>query len=346
MTANISLGMISNEATRLAQSRLQSVRSSGNVISIERPSTLANPEPAKACEPKNSSLLAFTSMLEATARERGRPHLGLEMAASRQAQDEGVLTDLFRYAPTLRHALNDVAHYFPIIQTRTTIQLDQRDGLAQFSYGIKSPSAAPSLQDSAYTLGRVYLSLLRELGESLSLRRVTMAFSAPSSTQAYQAFFKASVSFGATRSALWFPAPLLQVPLRGANIQRYEKARNRFEALMPSREDPAVLEDALRAWLLQSSHRWDARLEHAAGEFGITPRTLQRRLKDQGVCFMDLRARVRMESAQRLLADSGRSVTSISEQLGFSEISAFTRAFRSHTQQSPRAFRQAASATS
>jgi len=36
------------------------------------------------------------------------------------------------------------------------------------------------------------------------------------------------------------------------------------------------------------------------------------------------------------------SITRIAEQLGFSETSAFTRAFRSHTRLSPRAFRQAA----
>ena len=178
----------------------------------------------------------------------------------------------------------------------------------------------------------------------LPLHQVTLASSAPNSTLAYQQFFKAPVSFGAPVSALWFPQAFLEAGLPLANVKRYQEARERFENLMPSREDPAVLEDALRAWLLQSARRWDAKLEHAAVDFGITPRTLQRRLKDQGVSFIDLRARVRMETAQRLLAESRRSVTSISEQLGFSEISAFTRAFRCHTHQSPRAFRQAASA--
>lgn len=342
MTTNISLGSISSEATRLAEQRLRSLRCAGGDDLACLPAAVS--ATAEGCTANSRSLLAFTSMLETAAQEHGQPHLGLEMAAARQTQDSGILTDLFLYAPTVGQALTDVARYFPVVQTRSQIQLDLCDGLARFSYGIKSPCVLPSLQDSAYTLGKVYLSLLRGVGDDLPLHQVTLASSAPNSTLAYQQFFKAPVSFGAPVSALWFPQAFLEAGLPLANVKRYQEARERFENLMPSREDPAVLEDALRAWLLQSARRWDAKLEHAAVDFGITPRTLQRRLKDQGVSFIDLRARVRMETAQRLLAESRRSVTSISEQLGFSEISAFTRAFRCHTHQSPRAFRRAASA--
>jgi len=341
MTASISLGTISSSAIRLAELRLQSLRRSGG-ISLSGLLGAA-PTSFEQRSDKGRSLLAFTSMLETAAQELDRPHLGLEMAAARQSQDNGILTDLFVYAPTLEHALNDVARYFPVIQTRTQIQLDQCGGLARFSYCIKSPCVLASLQDSAYTLGKMYLSLLRGVGDSLQLHHVTLASRAPTSVLAYQQFFKAPVSFGAQISALWFPAAFLAAALPQANEKRYQEARERFENLMPSREDPAVLEDALRAWMLQSARRWDAKLEHAAVDFGVTPRTLQRRLKEQGISFLDMRARVRMESAQRLLTDSSRSVTSISEQLGFSEVSAFTRAFRSHTHQSPLAFRRATS---
>ena len=49
-----------------------------------------------------------------------------------------------------------------------------------------------------------------------------------------------------------------------------------------------------------------------------------------------------MQTACRLLTESRLPVTCIAEQLGFSETSAFTRAFRSHARVSPRAYRQAA----
>ena len=110
---------------------------------------------------------------------------------------------------------------------------------------------------------------------------------------------------------------------------------------MPAPNEPDLLEDALRAWLAHAAPKGQATLEQAAADFGVTPRTMQRRLKDQGIRFQSLLATVRMESAQRMLAESRLPVTQIAERLGFSETSAFTRAFRTYTRLSPRAFRQA-----
>lgn len=102
---------------------------------------------------------------------------------------------------------------------------------------------------------------------------------------------------------------------------------------------------ALETWLTQTLPRSDqVSLNQAAKYFGITERTLQRRLALQGATFVDVRARIRMRVAHRLLSDWNLSMTTIAGKLGFSESSAFTRAFRSHTGHSPRSFRAMLSA--
>lgn len=103
--------------------------------------------------------------------------------------------------------------------------------------------------------------------------------------------------------------------------------------------------DALETWLTQTLPWSDqVTLIQAAKYFGITERTLQRRLALQRTTFMDLRARIRMNVAHHLLSDWNLSMTVIAGRLGFSESSAFTRAFRSHTGHSPRSFRAMLSA--
>ena len=115
--------------------------------------------------------------------------------------------------------------------------------------------------------------------------------------------------------------------------------------IMPDRGDLSLWEDALRVWMKKSFHKFDpVSLERAASDFGITPRTLQRRFQGLGINFLELRTQVRTQMARQLLAESSLSVSHIAEQLGFSETSAFTRAFRSDARQSPRAFRQACAA--
>lgn len=97
---------------------------------------------------------------------------------------------------------------------------------------------------------------------------------------------------------------------------------------------------ALETWLIRTLPRSDQiTLSQAAKYFGITERTLQRRLALRRTTFIEIRARIRMRLAHRLLCDRNLSLTTISGKLGFSESSAFTRAFRSHTGHSPRSFR-------
>lgn len=69
---------------------------------------------------------------------------------------------------------------------------------------------------------------------------------------------------------------------------------------------------------------------HVAAQFGFKPRTLQLRLKDQGATFSDLLRDVRLELAETLLKQSDLSMTEIAERLGYRELSAFSRAFKTH----------------
>jgi len=111
-------------------------------------------------------------------------------------------------------------------------------------------------------------------------------------------------------------------------------------AMTHARKGEDTFTGALESWLIRTLPRSDQiTLSQAAKYFGITERTLQRRLALQGTTFIEIRARIRMRLAHRLLHDRTLSLTTISGKLGFSESSAFTRAFRSHTGHSPRSFR-------
>ncbi|KAB7631846.1 AraC family transcriptional regulator [Verminephrobacter eiseniae] len=346
MTASLVVGAISLEATRLAANRLgvllRGSRCGEIVRELASARTIRSAETLIPSARRTASLLHFTSLLEIAAKESGRIHLGLDMAGADPPHEVGIVSGLFLYASTVGQALEDLVRFFPIIQTGTTVRLACEQGIARFIYSIQDPSISDRLQDAAYTLGKICRSLRRATGDAWSLEQVTMAMPAPASLQAYTRFFRAPVVFNAQATALCFPAAFLALPIRTANAERYGNFCAGMAKALPANEDPGLLEDALRAWMKHVLRDSGATLEHAAADFGITPRTLQRRLRGLGIGFVDLRAQVRMETARRMLVDSRLSVACIAEQLGFSEPSAFTRAFRRHTRQSPRAFRQAA----
>lgn len=293
-----------------------------------------------------SSLLGFTHMLEVAAEASGCGHLGLDMARIDLAQEAGVFKSLVVHAPTLGQAIDDLVRFFPAIQTGTSVSLERNGADARFLYRIHDPSISNSLQDCAYTLGKLFRRFRAAAGDAWQLDGVTMAMQKPSEPHRYSDFFQAPVRFGSSQTALIFPSSVLATKNSGADALAYAGLCEDLEKRLRSRCDCELLEDAIRAWILQTNRRLiTGTLELAAADFGVTPRTLQRRLKEQGICFLDLRAQVRMEQARQLLADSALSVTSIAQKLGFSETSAFTRAFRNHASQTPRAFRREAAAS-
>jgi AraC-like DNA-binding protein len=74
----------------------------------------------------------------------------------------------------------------------------------------------------------------------------------------------------------------------------------------------------------------------------MSPRTLQRRLGEEGTTFRQVLAGTRLQLAEALLADGDLPVTAVALRLGFSETAAFSRAFRRWTGESPSARRRRA----
>jgi AraC-like DNA-binding protein len=81
-------------------------------------------------------------------------------------------------------------------------------------------------------------------------------------------------------------------------------------------------------------------LHDAAYSTGISPRTMQRSLTKHGTSFTSLLDAARMELAIEWLPDEQCSISKIARDLGYGEISSFSRAFRRATGTSPRAYRK------
>jgi AraC-like DNA-binding protein len=80
-------------------------------------------------------------------------------------------------------------------------------------------------------------------------------------------------------------------------------------------------------------------IEQMANHLNISSRTLQRRLKDEGTCYLTLQDSARLDLTLNLFS-SGRNVEEVSEALGFSDRRCFTRAFKRWTGESPKAHKK------
>jgi AraC-like DNA-binding protein len=98
--------------------------------------------------------------------------------------------------------------------------------------------------------------------------------------------------------------------------------------------------ESVRKMILDSLKDGTPQLRRVADAFGLTPRTLERRLYRDGVDFTKLLDDARRRLAMDLLRDSKKKLTDIAHLLGYSEVSSFNRAFKRWTNSTPANFRK------
>ena len=155
------------------------------------------------------------------------------------------------------------------------------------------------------------------------------AHAAPHDIAPQRGLFGAPVHYAQPRNALIFARELLAMPLDGVGHAMHG-------ASMPSADLLVELKRQVMRQLADGSVAIDA----VAARLGLSERTLQRRLHAEGLSFQQLVERLRFDTACRLLCEGRLSLTEIGYRLGYSEPSAFSRAFRRWSGDSPLAYRR------
>lgn len=155
--------------------------------------------------------------------------------------------------------------------------------------------------------------------------------------------------YGCAENRLVIDAATLQRPLSYANLtvaRASEAALERYRAEWAQQAQDrgaasgAALVEALAALLQEWLPSGEPRQEDVAARLNMTLRTLQRRLAEHGTNYREVLNATRLRLARQHLAGAQCSVSEIAFLLGFSEVSAFTRAFRRWTGQAPSTWRQ------
>jgi AraC-like DNA-binding protein len=124
-------------------------------------------------------------------------------------------------------------------------------------------------------------------------------------------------------------------PILTANYELQSLMLQKVNATLTDPGKVQTLPVRISNYLMANSYLGISSLEDIAANFNISPRNLQRKLKDEGVKYQDLADGVRKSLAIHYLGSGNYRVKDISYMLGYNELSAFTRAFKRWTGASP-----------
>ncbi len=176
-------------------------------------------------------------------------------------------------------------------------------------------------------------------GESLSLLEVGLDRRFGAFTSEARYLFGVSPRLVAGRSYLRFDRAELELPLRRSRDEADEWVRTASYPSLLAQPPRRSLESRVRLALSQDP-TWRLGLADVAEALGMARATLARHLRADGTSFRQLRDELRRDRAVNLLSQ-GHSVAEVAEGLGFSEASAFQRAFKGWTGSTPGEVRRA-----
>lgn len=176
------------------------------------------------------------------------------------------------------------------------------------------------------------------IGQRIRLEEATFCYAEPAHHREYELLFPGVRHFSAARNSLRFHQRYLNMPLL-----QDERTLKRFLEHSPAnllaRPDGGdSLDSRIRRLLGRDCRNWPD-LEHIAQQLHISQQTLRRRLHDEGSSFQALKDHLRRDLAIYHLGRDELAIQDIAEQLGFSEPSAFHRAFKKWTGLTPGAYR-------
>lgn len=183
----------------------------------------------------------------------------------------------------------------------------------------------------------------RGTGRPLTPIRVEMARQGPVSA-AHQAYFDAPVRTGCARNALILKRSDLDLPFAGHNPELLALLDPSLTASLDEVEAQANLMDQVKRLIKQRIASGKPDIVEIAREFGMSERTLQRRITDEGSSYRALLDEARREMSRHLLSSAQNGIEDIAFLLGFQDARSFYRAFRSWEGVTPAQWRAGRSA--
>ncbi len=297
--------------------------------------------PTDLDDPYRELLLGdFCNLFEEAAHQTGNDRFGLTFGKDFQPCQLGAIGYAAISSPTLAAALKNMETYFPAHQGHSSFGLFHDSEVLWLSYQISDPRIAHRRQDAELSMG-MFLNIFRHaLGQNWSPLEVRFEHEAHGDSYKHENVFGAPIRFGRRTNAFAFRRSDLDARMPSQDPYLYSIIEPFLKSRCEIQRNPEVFATAIRNQIKLNLGDTPPTLNEIARIFGMSDQHMQRKLRENNVTFQELVTAARKELALHYLNGPNVQLTEIAFLLGYSELSAFSRAFRSWTGMSPQRYRR------
>ena len=252
------------------------------------------------------------------------PSLGIRLVENADTAMHPPSTLVAFYARDYRDGLHRIARFKNLCAPERLLFGEEKKGEFEVaSVWIHATEPAPAI------VADVTLAFLLELGRRGTGRRlapVRVEFRrAGPSTEGLRAYFECPIHFGAPADKLVLKSEDVDRPFPGHNPELLQILTPALASALGEIQAHSSVSEQVKVVLKKSLASGRPELSRVARELGVSERTLQRRITDEGATFRDLLVEARQELGRRLLADSATDIDEVACLLGYQDASSFYR---------------------
>jgi AraC-like DNA-binding protein len=279
-------------------------------------------------------------LLEDSATASGCITFGLRMAELRGIADLGMVSLLIAHQTTLGDALSVLTQFRNRINTNLALRIEEYDDMVMLRENFVFDPPIPSRQADDLALGVLEQMCRAVLGNNWKPIAICLPYDRPplEELRIFQRMFASPIEFNAEFEGILLNRSDLDLPNPRSDPALAQHARKLVNAIIDPGERSVVQEVEQSIQILLPSGR--ASVGSVADSLGMTVRTLQRRLDEEGAQFSELLDRVRGRELNRHMAQRRLRLTDIADLLGYSSLSAFSNWYRVRFGESPREARR------
>ena len=281
----------------------------------------------------------FKALMRAAKDQCGDPALALKFGETSLFSEMSIVGLISEAAETMGEALAQLNRYGRLVVEVAGLGEANRFGVVrgQGAFWLedrrRDPNDFPELTES--TFARFVCGAARQFGGAPLASAVHVTHARPAHHAEYDRIFKAPVNFSSDRNALLIEDQWLKRKTGRSNRYVFGIFSERAEALLASLETCETTRGRVEGVLIPILHTGETSMNLIARAMGVSRSTLYRQLKAEGVSYEALLDDLRHRMALHYLNGRKVSVSQTAYLVGFSEPSAFSRAFKRWTGSPP-----------
>ncbi|MDE8349141.1 MAG: AraC family transcriptional regulator [Acidocella sp.] len=284
-------------------------------------------------------LRRYCNLFEQAASQTRVDDFGLRFGRDYRLEDMGPLGHLLLNSPCLGVALASLAKNFAAVQEHSDLILRSDGALLRLEYQIRDGRIANRRHDAELSIGIFNNIFRRALGTNWAAEEIHFEHLRAAEPLAHQTLLNAPVYFAQATNAIVFRRDVLCCPMPNANPSKLPALQAEVQVLA-RRARPDDFIGLVVSQIRRGLAEGDASIGRISPRLGLSQAKLYRQLAALGVDVSNLTQMIRQELAITYAAQPHIPLTDIAALLGYSELSAFSRAFKRWTGMAPASYRE------